>query len=123
MRVRVEKVDILGWNKSYIVRWTGNAYTLQGKFTFHAFNPPVIIPEGELVCSAKFMTSMRKTSYWYHKLDETILFMVKLKHVLMPYIELIKDNNTTNKFPSRFKEYVYMNPHLLSEQDHQNLIG
>ena len=28
----------------YIVQWTGNAYTLQGKYTCHAFNPPVIIP-------------------------------------------------------------------------------
>ena len=39
------------------------------KYTFHAFNPPVIIPEGELVCPYKFMTPMRKTSYWYHDPD------------------------------------------------------
>ena len=34
----------------YIVKWTGNAYTLQGKYKCHAFDPPVIITEGELVC-------------------------------------------------------------------------
>ena len=34
----------------YIFLWTGNAYTLQEKYTCHAFNPPVIITEGELVC-------------------------------------------------------------------------
>ena len=45
----------------YIVKWTGNAYTLQEKNKCHAFNPPVIIPEGELVCPAKFMTPMKKT--------------------------------------------------------------
>ena len=44
----------------YISKWTGNAYTLQEKYKCHAFNPPVIIPEGELVCSAKFMTPMKK---------------------------------------------------------------
>ena len=63
----------------YIVQWTGNAYNLQGKYTCHTFDPPVIIPEGELVCSAKFMTPTRKTSYWYHEPDEAMLFMVKLK--------------------------------------------
>ena len=30
----------------YIFRQTGNAYTLQGKYTCHLFDPPVIIPEG-----------------------------------------------------------------------------
>ena len=28
----------------YIVQWTGNEYTLQGKYTYLAFDPPVIIP-------------------------------------------------------------------------------
>ena len=44
----------------YIVKWTGNAYTLQEKYKCHAFNPPVIIPEVELVCPSKFMTPMKK---------------------------------------------------------------
>ena len=38
----------------YIVQWTGNAYNLPEKYTYHAFNPPVIIPEGELF----FQTSL-----------------------------------------------------------------
>ena len=25
----------------YIVLWTGNVYTLQGKYTCHAFEPPI----------------------------------------------------------------------------------
>ena len=33
----------------YIVLWTVNAYNLQEKYTCHALDPPVIIPEGELV--------------------------------------------------------------------------
>ena len=45
----------------YIVKWTGNAYTLQGKYKCHAFDPPVIIPEGELFFPAKYMTPMKKT--------------------------------------------------------------
>ena len=36
-----------------IVKWTGNAYTLKEKYKCHAFNPPVIIIEGELVCHNK----------------------------------------------------------------------
>ena len=44
----------------YIVKWTGNAYTLQEKYKCHAFNPTVIIPKDELVCPAKFMTLMKK---------------------------------------------------------------
>ena len=32
----------------YIVKWTGNAYTLQEKYKYHAFNPPVIIHLQEL---------------------------------------------------------------------------
>ena len=48
--------------------------------------------------------------------------MVKLKQVVMPYIELIQDNNTTNNFPSRFKGYSDMNPNLLSEHDHQIIL-
>ena len=63
----------------YNVGWTGNAYTLQGKYTCHAFDPPVIIPEGELVCPAEFMKPIRKTSYWYHDPDKSIPIMVKLK--------------------------------------------
>ena len=70
----------------YIFRWTGNKYTLQVKYTCHALDPPVIIPEGELVCSDKLMTQMRKTSYWYHEPDEAIAVMVKLKQVVVPYI-------------------------------------
>ena len=33
----------------YIVKWTGNAYTLQEKYKCHALNPPVIIPEVDLM--------------------------------------------------------------------------
>ena len=103
----------------YIILWTGNAYTLQEKYTCHAFDPPIIIPEVELVCTAELMTPMRKTSYWYHDPDDAIPAMVKLKQVVMPYIEFILENNTTNKLPSRFKGYADMNPNLLSEHDHQ----
>ena len=69
-----------------IVRLTGYAYTLQETYTCHAFDPPVIIIECGLVCPANFMTTMIKTSYWYHEPDEEIPFMVKLKQVVMPYI-------------------------------------
>ena len=87
----------------YIVQWTGIAYNLQVKYTCHTFYPPVIIPEGELVFPDKFWTSMSKSSYWYHQPDEAIPVMVKLKQVVIPYIELIPDKNTTNKLPSHFK--------------------
>ena len=106
----------------YIVQCKVNSYTLQGKYTCHAFNPPVIIPEGKIVCPDKFMTPMRKTSYFYHDLDEAIPVMVKFKQVFMTFIEFIQYNNTTNKLSSSFKLYADMNPHLLSEHDHQIIL-
>ena len=69
------------------------------------------------------MTPMRKTFYWYQYPDEAIPCMVKLKQVVMPYIELIQDNNTTNNLPSCFKGYALMNTHLLSEHDHHMILG
>ena len=73
-------------NGYYIVKWTGNAYNLQEIYKCHAFDSPVIIPEGELVCKAKFMTPMKKTSHWCHKKNEAIPVMVELKQVVMPII-------------------------------------
>ena len=70
----------------YIVKWTGNAYTLQGKYKCHTFDIPVIIPESELACKGKFMTPMKKTSHWYHETNKAIPVMVKLKQVVMPLI-------------------------------------
>ena len=70
----------------YIAWWIVNEYTLQEKYTCYAFNPLVIIPEGELFCLDKFITAMRKTSYCYRDLDEAIPVMVKLKQGVMLYI-------------------------------------
>ena len=68
------------------------------------------------------MTPMKKTSYWYHEPNEAIPAIVKLKQVFIPLIELIQDNNTTNKFPLRYKGYADMNPCLLSVHDHQLIL-
>ena len=48
--------------------------------------------------------------------------MVKLKQVVMPLIEMIQENNTTNKLPLRYKGYADMNPCLLSVHDHQVIL-
>ena len=93
-----------------IVKWKSNSYTLQVKYACHSFDPPVIIPESELVCPAKFMNTMIKTSHWYHEPNEAIPVMVKFKQVVLPLIELIQDNNTTNNFPLHYKGYADMNP-------------
>ena len=49
--------------------------------------------------------------------------MVKLKQVVVPNIELVQGKKSTNKLPSRFKWYADMNPHLLSEHDHQIILN
>ena len=49
--------------------------------------------------------------------------MVKLKQVVMPLIELIQENNTTNKLPLRYKGYADMNPRLLTVHNHQVILG
>ena len=41
----------------------------------------------------------------------------------MPLIELIQDNNASNKFPLRYKGYADINPSLLSVHDHQVMLG
>ena len=41
----------------------------------------------------------------------------------MPLIELIQENNTTNKLPSRYKGYADMKPCLLSVHNHQVILG
>ena len=68
------------------------------------------------------MTPTKKTFYWYQYPDEAIPAMAKLKQVVMPYIELIQEKNTTYNLPSCFKGYADINPHLLSEHDHQIIL-
>ena len=68
------------------------------------------------------MTPMKKTSHWYHKTNESIPVIVKIKQVVMPLIELIQDNYTTNKLPLRCKGYADMNPFLLSLHNHQVIL-
>ena len=65
---------------------------------------------------------MRKTSYWYHDPDEAIPVMVKLKQVLMTFVEFIQYKNTTNRLPSRLKGYAFINPHLLSRHNHKIIL-
>ena len=48
--------------------------------------------------------------------------MVKLKQVVMPLIELIQENNTTNKLPLCYKGYAEMNPCLLSVHNNQVIL-
>ena len=40
----------------------------------------------------------------------------------MPLVELIQENNTTNKLPLRYKGYADMNPCLLSVHNHQVIL-
>ena len=48
--------------------------------------------------------------------------MFKLKQVVMPLIELIQDNNTTNNLALRYKGYADTNPCLLSVHNHQVIL-
>ena len=48
--------------------------------------------------------------------------MEKLKQVVMPLIELIQENKTTNKLPLRYKGYADMNLCLLSVHNHQVIL-
>ena len=68
------------------------------------------------------MTPTIKHSHWYHETDESIPVMENLKQVVMPYIDLIHDKNTTNKLPPRFKRYADMNPYLSYGHNHQIIL-
>ena len=65
----------------FIVQCKSNSYNLKEQYTWHAFDLPVIIPEGELVCTTKLITPTRKIPYWYHEPYEAIPVIVKLKHL------------------------------------------
>ena len=69
------------------------------------------------------MTTIFKTSHGYHEKNEATPVMVKLKQVVIPLIELIQENNTTNKLPLLYKGYADMNPCLLSVHNHQIILG
>ena len=73
--------------------------------------------------SSQVYDSNEKTSHWHHEPNEAIHVMVKLKQVVMPLIELIQDNNKTNKLLLRYKGYADMNPCLLSAHHHKVILG
>ena len=43
--VKTSNINTSGY---YIVKWAGKAYNLQEQYTCHAFDPPVMVPEGKL---------------------------------------------------------------------------
>eukprot|EP00978_Attheya_sp_CCMP212_P009286 scaffold21956_cov70-Attheya_sp.AAC.2 len=100
----------------YIVQWTGIPYTLQEQYECNAFNPPVLIPTGELVCEAKFWTPMSKCTHWYHEPDEDLFVMVKVKQVVMTNIDM-KAVNATNTLLRKWAGYMDKNPHCLGPDD------
>jgi hypothetical protein len=100
----------------YIVQWTGNPYTLQEQYECNAFNPPVLIPTGELVCEAKFWTPMSKGTNWYHEPDDDLFVMVKVKQVVMTDIDM-KSVNALNTLPRKWVGYIDKNPHCLGPDD------
>ena len=105
----------------YIVKWTATPYTLQEQFIHDAFNPPIIIPPGEMVCAAKFMNPVSKDSLWYHEPPEDLNVTVKMKQVVMAQIDMEPVSNET-KLPHRFKGYANMNPRLLAPSIHDNIL-
>ena len=66
---------------------------------------------------------IKNTQFDNQEPNEAIPVMVKLKQVVMPLIELIQEKNTTNKLPLLYKGYADMIPCLLSEHDHQLILG
>ena len=48
--------------------------------------------------------------------------MVKLKQAVIPYIELIQDNNTIDNSSSHFKGYADISHNLLSEHNHKIIL-
>jgi hypothetical protein len=105
----------------YIVKWTATPYTLQEQFICDAFNPPIIIPPGEMVCAAKFMNPVSKDSLWYHEPPEDLNVTVKMKQVVMAQIDMEPVSNET-KLPHRFKGYANMNPRLLASSIHDDIL-
>jgi hypothetical protein len=117
-----QTMDTSNTSGYYIVQWMGNPYTLQERHVCHAFDPPNILEEGELVCEAKFWTTTSKGSLWYYEPPNDILVMVRLKQVLMPNLEMRNHHDPSVKLSRNLQHFADMNPHILYEQDHLHIM-
>jgi hypothetical protein len=93
----------------YLVEWMTPPYTLQDDERLEEYDPPIIIPKGELVCDAKYWSKVPGARQWYVP-EEDSMTVVRVKQVIAPDIELlaisanVKLPNTCNKRAATTKQ-------------------
>ena len=87
----------------YIVTWTSTPYTLQEDEKCMAYDPPMLIKKGTLVCDAVYHNKVPNAKYWYT--PSTIKTIVRLGQVIMNDITVLPISDD-NKLPRRMAKQI-----------------
>jgi hypothetical protein len=108
----------------YIVQWTSDPYTLQEDLQMTDYDPPVIIPAGELVCDAKYFEKVPRTKRWYIPTkivggQQDLATTVRLKQVVATDMMLLPISNA-NKLPNNCdkRRATPLGPRKVQEDEH-----
>jgi hypothetical protein len=101
----------------YIVQWTSDPYTLQEDLQLTDYDPPVIIPAGELVCDAKYLEKVPRTKRWY--IPTNLATTVRLKQVVATDMALLPISEA-NKLPNNCdkRRATPLGPRKVREDEH-----
>jgi hypothetical protein len=75
------------------VKWLGPPYPLEESCLLTEYEPPIFVPEGELVCDAAYFNKVPKAPQWYTILSNTT--KVRLCQVLAADVTL-EEESTAN---------------------------
>jgi hypothetical protein len=116
---RTEDPDADGY---YLVKWTSTPYKLPEARELREYNPPILVPKGELVADAVYFSKVPRAPRWYTPTVE-ISTTVRLQQVILAELLLCNESeesrlpNACNKTEARSK-----GAQKISEQDHGRLL-
>jgi hypothetical protein len=91
----------------YLVKWLGAPYPLEESCLLTEYEPPIFVPEGELVCDAAYFNKVPRAPQWYTLSSNTT--KVRLCQVLVADVNLVEEStanaitlpNTCNRREAR----------------------
>jgi hypothetical protein len=117
---RTEDPDSDGY---YLVKWTSTPYRLEEVRKLTEYDPPILVPKGELVADALYFNQVARAPRWYT--PATIATTVRLQQVILTDLVMYDESessifclpNTCNKREARVK-----GAQKVSEFDHDRLL-
>jgi hypothetical protein len=108
----------------YLVEWAGEPYTLQEETVLNEYEPPIILPEGELVCEAKYWSQVPRAKRWFtpSQTGDTRT-VVRLQQVVASRVRLIAIS-ATNKMPNTCdkRTATRLGARKLHPEDHEAMV-